>query len=1189
MANFHPLYFDDTTFGNSQFDHGIPNLSTTTYSTLGGQIDQRNETDPYRFVQSPLNGPRLRPISRIGFVVPGTPQCRPPTAFGKSPSGQSETAQGCRYLVLGPLLQHINGIIPASIACDLIDFYFAEPSRSLFESASPYVLTHIFRKKSFLHPTNPRITSPALLAAMLWVTAQTSDSQIFKTSPMSRGRICDRLFAICLRLLNPLLHESPRTVPERIAAPERSHNGTVRDGIQSTGTLDDVLTLTLIGIVVSGGDFKHDCLKWWRAAWALAKELGLGEEVDTFPNGIGNADSPYGSTQASGQNGSIYNGGGSSMTEEEKEERRRTWWLLYIANRHLALSFNSPLTILDAECHLYQPLDDASWQDFDPDVLKARYYGPVTIFTGVGLFEYFLPLMVILGDLIDIHHRSYHPRFKNLENAAAVAQVESLLQAYEQSLKLSMMSSSTHLQPQFQSAAFTDMQPNFDVLETRRASVETLAESRLKIVIAYATHILHVLHILLYGSWDPISMLDNLDNWTASPSFVKCDSHSVSAANALDQILKLDPELSFMPYLFGIYLLHGSFVLLSCADKVQIEEHTTMRQACETTIRAHEVCVATLNTEYQLSNMAFLLELLAGICLATFVAARIPATTQRDISIYTPKYRISPIDGSTIALPTPEQLAFQDKEIGVLIHFEIATYISNDGCNNVPTLVPNQTIFDPTLLNTNQWMDTITSLGAKYATLVAKHNCGFATWPSDVIFQTTDNETIHYNYTIAQSPVSGQNVVKSFVDSAEKYNVGHGFYYSLVWNNFLNVQDSKVRNATLSPGQVGITDSTYDQIVQDQLTDLWSNYGNLTELDGGYSTRQMGAIESLLKTHQPQAVVFNGCESNGTCISPNSVRWIGTETGQAPKENWSSGVTKGGGDPHSPYFCPAECDTTLQTGDRWFFRVNQPLRSLKEMIDVYHKTVGRNCLLELDLAPDRSGLVPAGQVARYKQLGDFINSCYSSPIAHNATHSESDTGIYSMKFDQPTLIDRIILMEDQTDGQVIRSYQVYGKISNDTNGASNVPFTLISKGTSVGHKKIDLFSNAIPVIEVMVNSTYVDIPVWRSVSVHLCDSLPSSTSAYSIIQAESSNSNNGTRTQQTSDVGGGKNVGWFHNGNWIGYYNVDFGSTGARGLVARIASNARNPMGGSVLITLDSPTAAPIGKFSVSNIGRPQT
>jgi alpha-L-fucosidase len=162
------------------------------------------------------------------------------------------------------------------------------------------------------------------------------------------------------------------------------------------------------------------------------------------------------------------------------------------------------------------------------------------------------------------------------------------------------------------------------------------------------------------------------------------------------------------------------------------------------------------------------------------------------------------------------------------------------------------------------------------------------------------------------------------------------------------------------------------------------------------------------------------------------------------------------------------------------------------MIDVYHTTVGRNCILELDLAPDRSGLIPARHAARYKQLGDFIRSCYDKPIAPKETKPENDeAGSYSLAFDVPTAIDRIVLMEDQTNGQVIRSYQVHAKIvdAQEANGTLNVPWTLVSNGTSVGHKKIDLFEEAITVTEVLVNSTYVDIPKWRSVSVHLCDRL----------------------------------------------------------------------------------------------------
>jgi hypothetical protein len=405
--------------------------------------------------------------------------------------------------------------------------------------------------------------------------------------------------------------------PEQLPTPERSHNGAVRDGIQTTGTLDDVLTLTLIGIVVSGGDFKHDCLKWWRATWALAKELKLGQEVgEASQHTLGNPDSPYEGAQSSTQGDSTYSIGGGSTTEEEKEERRRTWWLLFIADRHLALSFNTPLNILEAECHLYQPLDDATWQDFDPDYPKDRYFGPSTNFTGPGLFEFFLPLMVILGDIVDIHHRSYHPRFGALENIAAINQVESLLEEYEKSLNSvghSPSSSLGHSNTDFQPPRLPNIHSQFNLPHSPPAFPPSFStEARTKIVIAYATHILHVLHILLHGKWDPISMLDDLDNWTTSPSFVKCASHSVSAAEAVSQILKFDPELSFMPYLFGIYLLHGSFILLLFADKMQIEANPTVRQACETMIRAHEVCVATLNTEYQ---VCYLLWTLKGMVL----------------------------------------------------------------------------------------------------------------------------------------------------------------------------------------------------------------------------------------------------------------------------------------------------------------------------------------------------------------------------------------------------------------------------------------------------------------------------------------------------------------------------------------------------------------------------------------------
>jgi hypothetical protein len=81
-----------------------------------------------------------------------------------------------------------------------------------------------------------------------------------------------------------------------------------------------------------------------------------------------------------------------------------------------------------------------------------------------------------------------------------------------------------------------------------------------------------------------------------------------------------------------------------------------------------------------------------------------------------------------------------------------------------------------------------------------------------------------------------------------------------------------------------------------------------------YTKLLKGPITSLLSELQPQAIAFNGYG-----VSTHPARWIGTEMGIAPDPNWSTGVTNDGGDPDSPIFCPAECDTTLQNEDRWFW------------------------------------------------------------------------------------------------------------------------------------------------------------------------------------------------------------------------------------------------------------------------------
>lgn len=107
----------------------------------------------------------------------------------------------CRYKFLDPILPFIRKIMPAPVACDLLDVYLTDPGSSLFRCASPYILTRIFRKKSILHPTHPRKTSPALLAVMLWSAAQTADIMALNV-PSSRAKVLNELYDLAMALIS---------------------------------------------------------------------------------------------------------------------------------------------------------------------------------------------------------------------------------------------------------------------------------------------------------------------------------------------------------------------------------------------------------------------------------------------------------------------------------------------------------------------------------------------------------------------------------------------------------------------------------------------------------------------------------------------------------------------------------------------------------------------------------------------------------------------------------------------------------------------------------------------------------------------------------------------------------------------------------------------------------------------------
>jgi hypothetical protein len=149
-----------------------------------------------------------------------------------------------------------------------------------------------------------------------------------------------------------------------------------------------------------------------------------------------------------------------------------------------------------------------------------------------------------------------------------------------------------------------------------------------------------------------------------------------------------------------------------------------------------------------------------------------------------------------LPVPTRAQLAWQKNEIMALIHFNMATFFQNGdpGCtkqNWAESQKPAS--FAPVKLNVSQWIDSMRALGVKEAVLTAKHGCGFLLWPTASRLPNASPYAYHVP--------PGLNVLQQFSEAMEREGLGHGFYYSLTNNFYLNVRGHYVQNGTLLPGQ----------------------------------------------------------------------------------------------------------------------------------------------------------------------------------------------------------------------------------------------------------------------------------------------------------------------------------------------------------------------------------------------------
>lgn len=402
---------------------------------------------------------------------------------------------------------------------------------------------------------------------------------------------------------------------------------------------------------------------------------------------------------------------------------------------------------------------------------------------------------------------------------------------------------------------------------------------------------------------------------------------------------------------------------------------------------------------------------------------------------------LSAAQNFTEVKPSPQQVAWQDLEMGAIIHFGPNTFMDREWGDGTA----DPSVFNPINVDPEQWMQAAKSAGIKYVVLVAKHHDGFCLWP-----------TANTAYGVKSSPwMAGQgDLVRDVAIAARKYGLKFGVYLS-PWDR----HDPSYKD-----------NAAYDNYYLSLLNELASNYGELVEfwLDGagtGDHVYNFDRYVDNLRMHQPNTMVF----ADAALLKYGDIRWVGNEEGIAYEDNWNVLDLRG-----YLRYRPAEADTPLRK-DHWFWHPNDEasLKSVSELVDTYHRTVGRGAQLMIGLAPDTRGLLPDADVRRLQEFGDAIRATYApeknlAPRASNASKfraaldSDPDTvwsapegahsAVIDLDFAQPISFDRALMMEWLVSGQNVQKYTI--QVLDASKWRS------VYAGTTIGQKKIDIFPRA---------------------------------------------------------------------------------------------------------------------------------
>ncbi|KAK6926327.1 Glycoside hydrolase, family 29 [Dillenia turbinata] len=441
-----------------------------------------------------------------------------------------------------------------------------------------------------------------------------------------------------------------------------------------------------------------------------------------------------------------------------------------------------------------------------------------------------------------------------------------------------------------------------------------------------------------------------------------------------------------------------------------------------------------------------------------------------------------------LPLPTYAQLKWQQREIIMFLHFGVNTFTDSEW----GTGKENPAIFNPVGLNANQWASVAADSGISLMILTAKHHDGFCLWPS----RYTDHSVIRSPWKDGHG-----DVVREFVNAAKSRNIDRGLYLS-PWDR----HDPRYGH-----------DLAYNQYYLAQLQELLRNYGSIREIwfDGakGPNAPNMsyyfGDWFAMVNELQSSINIFSDAGPG--------VRWVGNENGFAGSTCWSminrTSLSIGNasivgylnkGDAKGTDWLPPECDVSIRRG--WFWHKSQKPKELSELLEIYYNSVGRNCVLLINVPPNTTGLISETDVRRLKEFRNALDTIFTTNLAEKSyVKASSRRGGKDGGFGPENVLDsdhlwtywapsdeddkdQWIEFSEENEGlrfNVVRIQEAIGLGQRIKRHEIYADGKIVANGTTVGHKRLHRLRQMVHAhkVRVLIKGSR-ELPLISSVGLH---------------------------------------------------------------------------------------------------------